>query len=475
MILTMTTSPSRIFTPQNLKRAGLVVAAYWTIQYAGYYATVEGPVSKDNRSVGGDFHCFYAAGKTILEGHGPNLYNPDFQLQFQARSLNNRTDHILCPYVNPPTLAIACAPIAALPYFPAFHLHTALMLISGLVSLAIIKKHIPTLHQHWTAVVLLSLTFYPSLRATIGGQNTMLSLLLITLIFDGLITNKPHRAGIALGMLFFKPHFAITLFILIAVGKHYRTLKICIVTALSEYAIAAAICGPAWPLDMLKEVRRYLPAELIYNGPTDISLMGALQYAWQAPQTAAGIAFAVAIFITLIIKWRATTLRACSDQLPGRQSSTNDAGARCLSRTFSSGNPFPHFVRSMLLSASSMRRTSSRQSSITNVSSNLNSLWALTLTGIIAASPHTQFYDLGIVIPAVLLTLDHLKSTNQPIPSTWIILLVAAYTLTPFFRISTQIGFQPLAFIAPLIFIWTLSATFPSPVQNLQPTPEPQT
>jgi len=102
--------------------------------------------------------------------------------------------------------------------------------------------------------------------------------------------------------------------------------------------------------------------------------------------------------------------------------------------------------------------------------------WALAVTGTLLLSPHTQYYDAGILVLPVLIGLDRVMQAavnGSPAPSDATRLcLLAGYFAYPIYGLSPALGFQPLLLWPVLTFAWLArlmvrTGTTPAPAPSL--------
>ena len=164
---------------------------------------------------GQDFMAFYSAGRLALAGDGPLIYDLPTLAAVQhaiAAGAPFAMSAPVAPFLNPPHVALLFAPLAA-----AFGFNAALfvwtlfgvacLLTSAWLLARIVGEASPLRRHRW-------LTFAavcgapPTLLALGHGQNTPLSLLLLTLAVVAWRTGRPVAAGLAIAMLAYKPHLA---------------------------------------------------------------------------------------------------------------------------------------------------------------------------------------------------------------------------------------------------------------------------
>ena len=188
------------------------------ITYAGMY------------HLGGDFLHFYVAALMAARGNIIDVYNVQ---TFQSEITKYRTNIYYWPY--PPTFLIILLPLSLLPYWPAFIIWVSLTLITYLLVVYHIAPRPITF--------LLTLAFPATFYNIFMGQNGFL-----TASFLGaglvLLENRPFLGGILLGLISYKPQFAILVTVALIFGRQWRALLGAASSALGLALISVAVFGP---------------------------------------------------------------------------------------------------------------------------------------------------------------------------------------------------------------------------------------
>ncbi len=355
-------------------------------------------LNQPNQPFGGDFASFYTAGRLVLAGRGGELYDLGLQQRTQAELLNAPGYAALVAYVNPPVWAVLFAPLAALPYKLAYVVCTAGLLAAFLGALHVLRPHVPRLHGHWGTVVGLTWLFYPICRTVTAGQNTTVTLLLLTLIYAGLRGGRPLRVGIALGLLTYKPQFALLIGALLLIQRQWRAVFVAGALGGVHYLLGAVVCGPSWPLNLLRTLSSYNTLENVYNGATSVALLGWHEY-WLPPAWGRTLGWVGTAAIVGAVLW---TYRTAD----GRRS---------------------EFALH----------------------------WGLAVTASVLVSPHTQWYDAGLVVLPVLLALDHCLVVRGNLSVAARFGLLAAFVLFPLYEPAARSGhIQPLILLPLGVLLW---------------------
>lgn len=252
--------------------------------------------------VGGDYPAFYAAGQIIADGKADSLYSPVQQRDYQKPLLGDQSGFLLFAY--PPQFAIAYAPLSQLPFRISYAVHTLLMVAALALACVLIQRIYPKLIEKSELLFFLALTAYPILRSIMGAQNTALSLLLIVLIWYKVLHNKHYQAGLFLGLLFFKPQFALPLSGLFLLSGRWRVWVSAGVTAAVLFAASTALIGTGWIADWLDLVRTFSSLDVQVNFSELVSWQGFTQALMgEGNNIATGIGWGLSAVTVLGISW----------------------------------------------------------------------------------------------------------------------------------------------------------------------------
>lgn len=188
------------------------------------------------RPLGTDFISFYAASRLVLSGHAADVY------QMQAHRLAEISvfgrDVGYAAYFYPPLFLLICAPLAAAPYLGALGVWLA---VTGAAFLATLRAWMGRRRSLLTV-----LAFPAVLLNAANGQNAFLAAALIgaaALWLD----RRPWLAGVALGLLAFKPHLGLAAPIVLLAAWRWRTIVAAGATLAAFAAASVAAFGvQAW-------------------------------------------------------------------------------------------------------------------------------------------------------------------------------------------------------------------------------------
>lgn len=174
-----------------------------------------------------DFTSFYAAGKTLREGRGSQLYDAQEQWRTQQEFASRvRIRNAPLPYLRPPFEALLFVPLTLRPYLQAYFLWNTVSLCAALAIPFLLRRRIPTLKQFppWL-LALLPLAFTPVFLALLQGQDSILLFLFYGMAYLALGKGAEFRAGCWLGLGLFKPHLVIP-FVAISLLQGRRRLAL---------------------------------------------------------------------------------------------------------------------------------------------------------------------------------------------------------------------------------------------------------
>jgi hypothetical protein len=178
-----------------------------------------------------DFVSFHAAGALANAGTPWLAYDHTAHHAAEQAAIGIPTEYNYFYY--PPVFLLICAPLAWLPYLPAFILFQAAGAAACFFALRMIRRDLPL-------VVFLA---FPGLWWAIGtGQNALLTAALFA-AGTALLERRPWLAGLCLGALCYKPHFGLLIPVALIAGGHWRAFLGAAGAALGLAAAATALFG----------------------------------------------------------------------------------------------------------------------------------------------------------------------------------------------------------------------------------------
>ncbi len=178
-----------------------------------------------------DFSAFYQASSFADSGKATTAYDDGAMLAAEQAAFQGAS--LRLPWNYPPTFQLLLMPLGALPYVMAWLLWSCALY--GLY--ALLAQRIAVAGQRW--LVLLAPGAAVNLLV---GQNGLLSAVLIG---GGvlLLRSRPIIAGAVLGLMTYKPHFAVLIPFVLLCGREWRALGAAIASGAGLALLAAAVLG----------------------------------------------------------------------------------------------------------------------------------------------------------------------------------------------------------------------------------------
>jgi len=199
-------------------------------------ATSNGLVDYQGRPLGTDFSNVYAAGKYVLEGRPAAPFSPPLQYEKEQSIFGADTPFYGWHY--PPVFLTLAAALALLPYFAAlalWQLATLPLYLWNVVGIARDNR------------AFLPALAFPAVFINLAhGQNGFLT---AALLGGGmlLVDRTPVLAGVLLGLLVYKPQFALVVPLVLAVSARWRVFWSAAATVILACAATYAAYGAtAW-------------------------------------------------------------------------------------------------------------------------------------------------------------------------------------------------------------------------------------
>ena len=229
-----------------------------------------------------------------------------------------------------------------MPYRTSFFLHTFLMIAALVYSLYLLQGTGFNKLLYFEFMFAALLFYYPVFRATLGGQNTPITLFLLSASYAAIRAEKQVLSGICLGLLLYKPQLSMVLLCLLLLIGKWRTFAAGAGMGFLFYVFDCYYFGQDWVARWYSYANWVVTTSIAMEGDKAISWIGFLRNALGIDTPAvlvSGYALAGLTAVVLALLW---LLRA------GKSS--------------------------------------------------LRNLYGLAAPGLILISPHTYYYDAGILM-----------------------------------------------------------------------------
>jgi hypothetical protein len=187
----------RFLTPKRRKYPLIAGTALW-LTWLVSISFGEGIFDLADQIIGTDYIQFYSAGLTLRLGDVDQLYNFDYQKQLQESIAGTTLDSIHA-FITPPFLAWLYLPFSAFPYTISFLLWSAFSLTALWLSFSWLGFEKPARKYLW------ALSWFPLFASISFGQNSLLSLAILSLTYLFWNSNKKLAAGVVISLLLYKP------------------------------------------------------------------------------------------------------------------------------------------------------------------------------------------------------------------------------------------------------------------------------
>jgi hypothetical protein len=282
----------------QLRRLSVAVLVALGISFAATLASGEGADTGAGR-LGGDYPAFYAAARIAGDGDVDEVNDLD-RLAAEQRDLFPEVDECCLSWAYPPHVAVLYRPLAGLDYRPSYAVHTLLMVAAFVAAVRLARPLVPWLATRTVPAVAAGLAFWPMFRGIGAGQNTALTLLLLVGAWRASASGRDGLAGVLLGLLLFKPQFALLAVALWAVARRWRAVATFAAVAGATWAFTAAFAGAGWVASWIDDVRAYDATEDV-NAANHVSLPEAAHAAFEV--STVGWVAAVAVGAVTARRW----------------------------------------------------------------------------------------------------------------------------------------------------------------------------
>ncbi len=193
---------------------------------------------------GADFMHFYTLGALVNRGEWSALYDMAAQARFMPTLVPQSAGLTYIPLYGP-QVALLFAPLAKLRYVQALAAWWFVTLVIYAASCYLVWTRCPRLREHKSTVLIVSLG-YPAFFSLIAwGQSSAPALLAFALAYVALRADRGFAAGLAIGVLAYKPPLVIGAAVVFLAAAEWKILGGAILSASAQVAIAWGYFGNA--------------------------------------------------------------------------------------------------------------------------------------------------------------------------------------------------------------------------------------
>ena len=396
-----------VLRPRRLRAQGLVLAiCTWGLYI--FYVSTPGLRDREDLVKGTDFVHFYTLGSLALQHRGSVLYDTIAQERLAEQFVPGASGLYYVALYGP-QVSLFFAPFARLSYAWALGLWWALSALLYAVCCYAVWKACPRLLNQGITVLILAIAYPPFFHLIAWGQTTAPALLCLTLVLLSLRAGKEFLAGLALGLLAFKPPLGLAAAFVFVAARQWNVVVGAIVSASLQLAAGWLYYGSGVMRDYLHALRN-VPDLFRYLEPRPYTVHS-LRAFWSMLIPWSGLAFALYVLSAAIVLY--VTIKTWRSRAP------------------------------------------------------LAIRYSTLLMATVLIAPHLTVYDLVLLAPAFLLltdwTIEHRDSRSFP----WMcVLLYLSYALPLLAPITswTHLQWSVLAFSGLLFWLWRITQEKAEPV-----------
>jgi hypothetical protein len=289
-------------TAERARSVALAVLAALALAFVISVAGAHGSATVAGR-LGGDYPAFYGAGTLVRTGQASHLYDPGRQAAAERSLFGDERDGGYLDFAYPPAFAALYAPLSAIDYRTSYVIDTALMVAALVAALWLIRPMVRVVEEHFVPVLAVALTFAPAFRAVTAGQNTALTLLAVAAFWRALHDDRDVLAGICLGLLLVKPQLALVFIGLQLVSRRWKALGGVGLGAAGLWLASAVLAGPGWLSQWWSHAQHFAAIDARVNGSNAVSWVGSLQAAFGTSSLVAAAGWGLAGLTVLAVAW----------------------------------------------------------------------------------------------------------------------------------------------------------------------------
>jgi hypothetical protein len=167
-----------------------------------------------------DFVIYYTGAEIVNAGKASELYDLNVQQAYQDKFKFPGQPWLVQPFNHAPYELLLFLPLARLSYQSAYIIWFVFDILLLVVTYRILVPFVDSRHKLLFGALLFA--FYPTMIAIKMGQDSVLSLLLLSGVFASLKYRREALAGSILALGLYKPHLVLPLAGLLLASRHWR-------------------------------------------------------------------------------------------------------------------------------------------------------------------------------------------------------------------------------------------------------------
>lgn len=266
--------PHRLLTLRRMHAHALILAVCLWVAFAVDYATHK-PLDRAGNIKFQDFLSFYISGELISRGQAAALYDEsvrDSEMLTIAAPVKASPEagfpaiphppgNVRIPNLYGPQVGLMFVPFSRMPFLSAAVLWLVFSFLIYFGCVCAISTGYGAIRTYRANVALGALAFPAFWHCIIRGQLSVLLLLSLSLALFALRANRQLLAGLALGLLVFKPQFLLAIPLILTLAGSWRMLAGLLASAAIQVGLTGLYFGSAIMqayIDMLRNVPRWI-------------------------------------------------------------------------------------------------------------------------------------------------------------------------------------------------------------------------
>jgi len=213
-----------------------------------------GPLDRAGQIKGSDFVGFYVLGSLARDRHVEGLYDPSAERDESVRLIPESRGLQYLP-VYGPQVYLFFSPFARWPYERALLVWTIISSLTYGICCAMVWRRCPAIRDDTLTVIIVAAAFPAFFNLLIHGQSSALAVAFLTVVYIALNDRRSFLAGLALGMLAYKPQLGIVAAAVFVMNREWRVVAGAVIAAVAQLATA-------WTYYGTRVMNKYLRAML---------------------------------------------------------------------------------------------------------------------------------------------------------------------------------------------------------------------
>jgi len=189
-----------------------------------------------------DFLPLYASAQMIVQGRSRELYD-DRAIAAEEFRIIGQQSAVRLPNLYGPQVALVFVPLSRFSFLLAARIWVTLSLLIYCGCVYVALKACPTLARYPTVVAIAALAYPPLFHSFVRGQLSALVLACLTAAFLAFRSDRDWLAGIALGLLMFKPQFLIAVPLVLLLARSWIAFATIAASASAQLLLTWAYFG----------------------------------------------------------------------------------------------------------------------------------------------------------------------------------------------------------------------------------------